>query len=83
MYHFTLNVIYWNNEEYSIPSFLKLEETVHRGYCRTKLFHSKKYDLLTTMMEDYNSIRIPKLDAIPNFYKDDKLIPLELYKELI
>ena len=82
-YHFTLNIIYWGNEEYTIPSFLEHEQTVHRGYCRTELFNSKKYELLTAMMVDYNSIRIPRLDAIPNFYKDDELIPLELYKELI
>ncbi len=73
MYHFTLRVLCWNDDEYTIPSFLKLELTKHRGYSKVKLFKSIKYDTMSKMMEDFNAIRIPYATA--NFYNNNERLP--------
>ena len=70
MYYFTLRVICWNDDEYTIPSFLKLELTKHRGYSKVKLFKSIQYESLDDMMKDFNSIKIPHVTA--NFYNDEE-----------
>ncbi len=75
MYHFTLRVLCWDDDEYTIPSFLKLELTKHRGYSKVKLFKSIEYDSLSDMMDDFNSIQIPHATA--HFYHDDE----HLYNE--
>ena len=71
MYHFTLVVKLWYDIGYSffMPEYLKFVKSVHRDcYCKT-LYMSKKYDLLTDMMDDYRAIDMP--NATPKFYEDD------------
>ena len=75
MFYFTLRVICWNDDEYTIPTFLKLELTKHRGYSKVKLFKSIQYDTMDEMMKDFNTIKIPHVTA--HFYHDDE----HLYNE--
>ena len=76
-YHFTVDVKFWYDEEFSyyIPDYLKFVERVDGNYSCKELYTSKKYDSLTEMLEDYNAIEIP--NAKPTFYKDDKLFNLK------
>ncbi len=74
-YHFTLDVIFWDDVEYSvyIPEYLKLVKSVDSVYSCKKLYKSKQYDSLSAMMEDYNALEMP--DTTPTFYNDNKPIP--------
>ncbi len=82
-HHFKLYVLFWYDEEYSVPDYLEHVKTVDRGHSKTKVFKSKKYDLLRDMMDDYNAIQIPKVDATPTFYKNDERLPPNVYKHYI
>ena len=82
-HHFNLYVLFWYDEEYVVPDYLEHVKTVDRGHSKTKVFKSKKYDLLTAMLDDYNAIQIPKVDASPTFYNNDRRLPPDVYKDFI
>ncbi len=74
-YHFTLDVTFWYDKEYSfcIPEYLKVVKSVDRDFYSCKeLYMSKRYDSLSAMMEDFNAVEMSELGTTPTFYNNDK-----------